>query len=132
MHIDGFARFADKSTIITMADDDLLYWQVPEHDITTLYDAVNKHGQHYNFVNVPLTKNDVKTTYGKNVGKASYINYYIGNTVVLVPNYNDPNDAVANAIIQKLYPGRKVIGIDCRNLFANGGMVHCVTQQQPK
>ncbi|MGJ1318548.1 agmatine deiminase family protein [Sphingobacterium spiritivorum] len=132
MHIDGFARFADKSTIITMADDDLLYWQVPEHDITTLYEAVNRDGQPYNFVNVPLTKNDVTTTYGKNIGKASYINYYIGNTVVLVPNYNDPNDTVANAIIQKHYPGRKVIGIDCRNLFANGGMVHCVTQQQPK
>lgn len=132
MHIDGFARFANKSTIITMADEDLLYWQVPEHDITTLYDAVNKDGQPYHFVNVSLTKHDVTTTYGKNVGKASYINYYIGNNVVLVPNYNDPNDVVANATIQKLYPERKVIGIDCRNLFANGGMLHCVTQQQPK
>ena len=132
MHIDGFARFANSSTIITMADDDLDYWQVPPKDIDKLLDATNKTGQAYKFVKVPLTKNDVTTTYGKNVGKASYINYYIANNVVLVPNYNDPNDAVANSIIQKLYPERKVIGIDCRNLFANGGMVHCVTQQQPK
>jgi agmatine deiminase len=51
---------------------------------------------------------------------------------VLVPNYNDPNDAVANALIQNLYPSRKVVGIDFRNVYANGGMVHCVTQQQPK
>jgi agmatine deiminase len=42
-----------------------------------------------------------------------------------------PNDVVANKIIQKQYPGRKVIGIDVRNLYENGGMVHCVTQQQP-
>ncbi len=64
--------------------------------------------------------------------KGSYINYYIGNNAVLVPNYNDPNDAAANAQIQALYPSRKVIGIDVRNLYENGGMVHCVTQQQPK
>lgn len=132
MHIDGFARFANTSTIITMSDEDLLYWQVPEKDINTLYDATNKRAEPYQFVKLPLTKNNVVTKYGKNVGKGSYINYYIANNVVLVPNYNDPNDAVANNLIQQLYPGRKVVGIDCRNLFANGGMVHCVTQQQPQ
>jgi agmatine deiminase len=63
--------------------------------------------------------------------KGSYVNYYVANEVVLVPNYNDPNEAVANSIIQGLYPGRTVIGIDVRNLYENGGMVHCVTQQQP-
>lgn len=132
MHIDGFARFANHGTIVTMNDDDLLYWQVPEKDLETLFKAKNKDGKPYDFVEVPLTKNDVITTYGKNVGKASYINYYVANNVVLIPNYNDPNDVIANQIIQKLYPGRTVVGIDCRNLFANGGMVHCVTQQQPK
>lgn len=132
MHIDGFARFANNSTIVTMTDEDLLYWQVPQRDISTLFNAVNKDSKTYQFVKVPLTKNDVITTYGKNVGKASYINYYTANNVVLVPNYNDPNDTIANNIIQKLYPERAVIGIDCRNLFANGGMIHCVTQQQPK
>ncbi|MCZ4243618.1 agmatine deiminase family protein [Pedobacter punctiformis] len=102
-----------------------------QNDVNTLYAATTKNNTAYNFVKVPLTKNDVVTTYGKNLGKASYINYYIADNRVLVPNYNDPNDAIANAIIQKLYPGKKVVGIDCRNLFANGGMVHCVTQQQP-
>lgn len=131
MHVDGFARFADTSTIITMSDEDLLYWQVPDKDINTLYDAINMNGEPYKFVKLPLTRNNVVTKYGKNVGKGSYINYYIANNVVLVPNYNDPNDVVANNMIQQLYPGRQVIGIDCRNLFANGGMVHCVTQQQP-
>jgi len=132
MHIDGFARFANSSTIITMNPDDLAYWQVPNGDIDKLYDATTKTGAAYQFVKVPLTRNDVITTYGKNVGRASYINYYIANNRVLVPNYNDPNDAVANNIIQQLYPGKQVVGIDCRNLFANGGMVHCVTQQQPQ
>ena len=132
MHIDGFARFANSSTIVTMSNDDLDYWQVPTGDVSKLLSATNKKGTAYQFVKIPLTRNEVLTTYDKDLGRASYINYYIANNRVLVPNYNDPNDAIANGIIQKIYPDKKVVGIDCRNLFANGGMVHCVTQQQPK
>lgn len=133
MHIDGFARFGNATTIVTMAEDDLLDWQVPQADIQTLYAAKNKTGVAYSFLKLPLTKNDVVTTYGKKLGyKGSYVNYYIANTKVLVPNYNDPNDAVANKMIQALYPNRTVIGIDVRDLYANGGMIHCVTQQQPQ
>lgn len=133
MHIDGFAKFANKNTLVTMSKNDLLYWQVPKIDIDKLYATKNRNNVAYNIVQLPLTKNNVVTAYNKNLGyKGSYANYYIANTSVLVPNYNDPNDAVANQIIQKLYPTRTVIGIDVRNLYANGGMVHCVTQQQPK
>ena len=56
----------------------------------------------------PFNQNEVTTTYGKKVGRASYINYYIANNRVLVPNYNDPNDAVANNIIQQLYPDKRL------------------------
>jgi agmatine deiminase len=131
-HIDGFAKFADESTLVTMNNADLVYWGLSSTDIATLYAASNVSSVAYNIVYVPLTQNDVVTTYGNNLGyKGSYCNYYIANNVVLVPNYNDPNDAVANAIIQGLHPGRTVVGIDCENLYENGGMVHCVTQQQP-
>ncbi|PYF72990.1 agmatine deiminase family protein [Pedobacter nutrimenti] len=133
MHIDGFARFGNSSTLVTMSEDDLADWQVPDDDIDKLYQAKNKSGKPYRIVKLPLTKNAVTTAYGKELGyKGSYVNYYIANKVVLVPNYHDVNDAVANAIIQKLYPTKEVVGIDVRNLYANGGMIHCVTQQQPK
>lgn len=132
MHIDGFARFGNATTIVTMSETDLLDWQVPQADIQTLYSAKNKAGNSYTLLKLPLTQNNVVTAYGKNLGyKGSYINYYIANTKVLVPNYNDPNDVVANKIIQSLYPNRTVVGIDVRNLYENGGMIHCVTQQQP-
>jgi len=131
-HIDGFARFGNSTTIVTMEQDDLLAFDVKQSDITKLFAAKNKDGEPYNFVKVPLTQNDVAKTDGTNLGyKGSYVNYYIANNKVLVPNYDDPNDSVANAIIQALYPDRTVVGIDVRNLYANGGMVHCVTQQQP-
>jgi len=133
MHIDGFVKFANKNTLVTMSEDDLLNWEVPTEDIDNIYIAKNKDGIAYNIVNLPLTQQNVVTEYGKNLGyQGSYINYYIANNSILVPNYNDPNDTIANQIIQKLYPNKKVIGIDVRNLYANGGMVHCVTQQQPK
>ncbi|MEM6265654.1 MAG: agmatine deiminase family protein [Bacteroidota bacterium] len=131
-HIDGFARFGNSTTIVTMDRDDLLEFDVLPSDINKLYDAKNKQGIAYSFVKVPLTQQTVKKTDGTDLGyKGSYVNYYIANTVVLVPNYNDPNDQVANEIIQSLYPNKTIVGIDVRNLYENGGMVHCVTQQQP-
>jgi agmatine deiminase len=115
-----------------MKRNDLLQYDVRKSDIEKLYAATNSEGIAYSFLTVPLNKNNVITSYGTDLGyKGSYVNYYIANTKVLVPNYNDPNDEIANAIIQSLYPNRTVVGIDVRNLYANGGMVHCVTQQQP-
>ena len=59
------------------------------------------------------------------------MNFYIGNAVVLVPNFDDPNDEVANDIIQGLFPEKTVVGIPAIELGIDGGGVHCVTQQQP-
>ncbi|MGE7941629.1 agmatine deiminase family protein [Lysinibacillus xylanilyticus] len=131
-HIDGFAKFYDKSTIITLRQDDLDEWGVSNKDIQTLMNAKNAFNEPYQYVYLPISKNNVILDNGKNLEyKGSYVNFYIANTVVLVPNYNDPNDKIANDIIQKLYPDRKVIGIDVRELYKDGGMIHCVTQQQP-
>lgn len=132
MHIDGFLRFAPGRTIVTMSNASLTYWGLSTADIATLNAATDRSGAAYTFVRLPLTANDVRTTSGTNLGyKGSYANYYVANTAVLVPAYNDPNDAPARTLIAPLYPGRTVVGIDVRNLYQNGGMVHCVTQQQP-
>jgi agmatine deiminase len=132
MHIDGFARFANPNTLVTMTTNDLLYWEVPSSDITKLYAAKKANNAPYTKIYLPLTQNDVKTAYGRNLGyKGSYVNFYVANNRVLVPFYNDPNDNVAKNILQNLYPTKTVVGIDVRNLYENGGMIHCVTQQQP-
>ena len=132
-HIDGFAMFGPGRTIVTMSNADLAYWGLSPADIATLTSATDIGGVPYSLMRLPLTAKDVVTTYGRALGyKGSYVNYYVGNTVVLMPTYNDPNDTPARNILQALYPGRTVVGIDVRNLYANGGMVHCVTQQQPQ
>lgn len=131
-HIDGFMKFVNHNTMLTMKEDDLLEMGMSEKDVKMLYSATNVDGKEYKKVYVPATKNKVKTAYGNQLEEyGSYVNFYVANGVVLVPNYGDVNDKIANAIIQKQYPKRKVIGIDVRNLYENGGMIHCVTQQQP-
>ncbi len=131
-HIDGFAIFGNQNTIVTMERNDLLDYDVKPSDIDILFSAKRKDGTPYTFLKLPLTQKNVVTTNGNNLGyKGSYVNYYIANNKVLVPNYSDPNDAIANVKIQTLYPTRTVVGIDVRNLYEYGGMVHCVTQQQP-
>lgn len=131
-HIDGFAKFHDKSTIITLNKKDLAEWGTSDKDINKLLQAQDAEGNKYKYVYLPLSKHNVTLKNGKELDyKGSYINYYIANQVILVPNYNDPNDKIANEMIQKLYPDCKVVGVDVRELYKNGGMIHCITQQQP-
>jgi agmatine deiminase len=61
----------------------------------------------------------------------SYINHYVCNGAVILCGFDDPNDEVAKGILEKAYPGRTVELVDARALFARGGGIHCITQQQP-
>jgi len=63
---------------------------------------------------------------------ASYANFYIANGVVIVPTFNDANDAVALRTLSELFPERQVIGIHARDLVWGLGTLHCLTQQQPQ
>ena len=61
----------------------------------------------------------------------SYINHVVINDAVLACSFDDPADDRALGILGEFYPDRKIIGIDARPLFARGGGIHCITQQQP-
>ncbi len=62
---------------------------------------------------------------------ASYINYYCGNSAIVVPLFNDPNDRVAQATLAELFPKHKIIGIEnSREILLGGGNVACITMPQ--
>jgi agmatine deiminase len=63
---------------------------------------------------------------------ASYANFYIGNGVVLVPTFNDPNDRVALGTLAEVLPSHEVVGIHAVDLVWGLGTIHCLTQQEPQ
>ena len=62
---------------------------------------------------------------------ASYVNFYLANDAVLVPQFADPMDAVACGILADCFPGRTIIPIAAREILLGGGNIHCITQQIP-
>lgn len=128
-HIDGMARFYDEKTLLTVSEDDFfeLYEDIKESDYDILLNAKNAAGEPYELIEFPMTAQNAQ---GVNY-KGSYLNYYIGNEVVLVPVYDDYNDELALEILSELYEGRKIVPLDVTALYQYGGMLHCVTQQQP-
>jgi agmatine deiminase len=124
-HIDGTARFAQHGTcIVTMQRDD---YEI-QRDYDIVKNAKNVHGEPYRLVHLPLTAKKLPapiSDYGV------YVNFYVGNKVVICPAYNDANDAKAASILQALYPERKVVSIPMLELYQDGGLIHCITQAQP-
>ncbi|MDN6373415.1 MAG: agmatine deiminase family protein, partial [Brevibacterium aurantiacum] len=60
----------------------------------------------------------------------SYVNHLVTNDGVIACTFDDPMDAEAVSVLEQVYPGRKVVGVDARELYARGGGIHCITQQQ--
>lgn len=62
----------------------------------------------------------------------SYVNHLVVNGGVIACGFGEERaDADARAILAEAYPGREVVTVDARPLFARGGGIHCITQQQP-
>ncbi len=63
---------------------------------------------------------------------ASYVNFLIVNGGLIVPQYDDENDALAIKQLQEVFPDRQVVGVHTREIVYGGGNIHCITQQQPE
>jgi agmatine deiminase len=62
---------------------------------------------------------------------ASYINFYIANSGVILPVFGDPHDQAAQREVQALFAERGVVCVPGREILLGGGNIHCITQQQP-
>ncbi|MDD1724288.1 MAG: agmatine deiminase family protein [Methanospirillum sp.] len=130
-HIDDVARFCSPSTIVCALEEDTEdeNYAILQENYRILCDATDQDGQPFRVVSLPMPRavSDDEYRY-----PASYMNFYIGNKVVLVPVFGDPRDHKALDILSSLFPARKVIGVSARAMVEGFGTIHCATQQQPR
>ncbi|MGD6851975.1 MAG: agmatine deiminase family protein [Candidatus Bathyarchaeia archaeon] len=129
-HIDDLARFVNPTTIVCAYEDEPndADYEVLKENYELLTKSVDQDDNKLIIVKLPMPK--VVSDAGYRL-PASYTNFYIGNTKVLVPIFNHPNDGKALAILQEMFPTRKVVGIFCGDLVYGFGTLHCISQQQP-
>jgi agmatine deiminase len=128
-HIDDLARFVSERTVVTVVEEDRddENYEPLQNNLARLRD-MQISGRKLDIINLPMPKKIVRE--GLRL-PASYANFYIANTCVLVPTFADPNDAAALSMLRECFPDRRLIGIDCRELVWGLGTFHCLTQQQP-
>ena len=129
-HVDTLARLCDKSTIAYVKCDDT----EDEHfeELRKMKKELRKFktSDDRYFRLIPLPMADEVYEDGERL-PATYANFLIINRAVLVPTYNSPKDEIAKEQLQKAFPDREIVGIDCTALIKQHGSLHCVTMQYP-
>jgi agmatine deiminase len=141
LHIDGYARFTDESTVLYSWTEDKAnhFYPVLQQHLDELQGARTESGNPLDLVCLPKPKNEMYSTlvpathppFESVLSLGTYANFYVANNVVLVPVYGDVNDARAKSILAEHFSDREIIGIPAWATAELGGMMHCVTQQQP-
>ncbi|HXT42003.1 MAG TPA: agmatine deiminase family protein [Candidatus Angelobacter sp.] len=129
-HIDDLARFVDPATIVTVVEEDPsdANYQVLQDNLRRLRGMRDQSGNMFRIVQLPMP--GVIEYQGQRL-PASYANFYIANGIVIVPTFRDPNDSEALTILRRVFPRRRVIGIDSTDLIWGLGSFHCISQQEP-
>jgi agmatine deiminase len=128
-HIDDLARFVSEHRVITVVEENRgdENYEPLQHNLARLQ-AMKISGRAIEVIALRMPKKIMRE--GLRL-PATYANFYIANTCVLVPTFADSADQVALSILRECFPNRRVIGIDCRELIWGLGAFHCLTQQQP-
>lgn len=155
-HVDLCCRFINESTVLYGWPDEVdesnpFFNRVIKVYLEELQAAEIESGKSLTLIPLPMPKHPLYSTSHvgsiKHITSSSrallgapssglgtycgYLDWHLGNETALIPIFGDENDSRALEIIGQHLPGRKIIGIDCRALFEGGGLIHCVTKEQP-
>jgi agmatine deiminase len=130
-HIDDLTRFvaADRVVTVVEADPRDANYAALQDNLQRLRAMRLADGRALTIIELPMPAPQLGA-HGRL--PASYANFYVGNAAVLVPTFACPQDAVAIATLQRCYPTRRVVPIDCRAVVVGLGTLHCLTQQIPQ
>lgn len=132
-HVDTLARLCPNHTIVYVKceDKDDIHYEALKNMEQQLSEMTAADGKPYRLLPVPLP-HPICDEDGERL-PATYANFLIMNEAVLYPTYGQPEfDSQAKESLQKAFPDREIVGIDCRALIKQHGSLHCVTMQYPE
>ncbi|HQU92074.1 MAG TPA: agmatine deiminase family protein [Pyrinomonadaceae bacterium] len=129
-HVDDLCRFVDRKTVVLCRETSSAdaNYALLEENRERLEGMRIENGSKVAVEFLPMPE---PVVYRGRRLPASYANFLITNSSVLVPTFNDPNDRIALGILAELFPKRKVVGIHALDLVWGLGTLHCLSQQQP-
>jgi agmatine deiminase len=129
-HVDDLCRFVGSRTVVLCREDNSgdANYRPLEENRERLQGMQLENGSKIEVVPLPMP---APLYFDGQRLPASYANFYISNSAVLVPTFNDPKDRVALGILGDLFPTRAAVGIHAVDLVWGLGTLHCMTQQQP-
>lgn len=141
-HIDTLARLCPGNTIVYVkcTDETDIHYDELKAMEEQLRSFRTPEGLPYRLLALPMASEIKESDFEDAVEEegdqrlpATYANFLILNGAVLYPTYAQPEqDRKAKEVLEKAFPDREVIGIDCRVLIRQHGSLHCVTMQWPK
>ena len=129
-HVDDITRFVAPQTVVTAVEPNT---SDPNHEplaanLRRLRSARDQDGHQLKVIELPMPR---PVVFRKQRLPASYANFYIANSCVLVPVFNDDNDRHALNTLAEAFRDREVVPIYCGDFIWGLGAIHCMTQQQP-
>lgn len=148
-HVDNVCAFVGPAEVVLAWTDDTddIQWNPSNESLKVLMNETDAKGRHFIVHKLPIPKQPVCITEEELEGlefeegedtrepgerlAASYVNFYIGNEVILLPQFGDVNDIVAADTLAEIFPDREIVKIQARSIIVGGGNIHCITQQIP-
>jgi agmatine deiminase len=129
-HVDMTATIPAPGVLLVHVQNDPAH---PDHAITreildVVRDSRDVRGERFEIIELPAPRT---LRDDEDWADYSYINHLVVNGGVIGCAFDDPHDVLAQEILQGAYPGREVVMVPAKDVFAGGGGIHCITQQQP-
>lgn len=149
-HVDNVCAFVRPGEVILAWTDDKEdpQYEMSLADLKLLEQETDAKGNHFIIHKLPIPKEPVcikpeeLSGYifepGEDIREAgerlaaSYVNFYISNGGVIVPQFGDEHDKKALKLLGECFPERKIYPIYARDIIVGGGNIHCITQQIPE
>jgi agmatine deiminase len=130
-HVDNLACFAKPGLVLALSSSDAedANYAALKDGVARLRGTTDAQGRALDVVEIEQPRARYMPD-GRRLA-LSYINFYIANGAIIMPAFEDPQDARAFDAISRAFPDRQVVQVAGTDIVYGGGGIHCITQQQP-